>query len=193
LVELYGHIRAENPTLLDVFHRLASEVASDDLSGHVILIGGIGWNKVTRGFQIATSQVPISQVAVDNLKEGDIFRVESSNGTQSFYPKYQDLDGGKEVVEDVGYVARLRHPFRANRTLTICNGIHSHGVFGAVRCLTDANVRDENERYLADHFPDGEFAMLLRVPVVGGETLSPDLQKPDARLHEWAPNRDGRQ
>jgi hypothetical protein len=61
-------------------------------------------------------------------------------------------------------------------------------VFGAVRCLTDASVREENEKYLAERFPDGEFAMLLRVPVVTNETLSPDLQNPEARLYEWAPN-----
>jgi hypothetical protein len=63
-------------------------------------------------------------------------------------------------------------------------------VFGAVRCLTDASVRDENEKYLSERFPDpdAEFAMLLRVPVVTNETLSPDLQNPDSRLFEWAPN-----
>jgi len=64
-------------------------------------------------------------------------------------------------------------------------------VFGAVRCLTDASVREENEKYLAERFPDQEFAMLLRVPVVTNETLSPDLQNPEARLYEWSPNQDG--
>ena len=87
-------------------------------------------------------------------------------------------------------VARLRNPFKINRTLTICNGIFSRGVFGAVRCLTDASVREENERYLADRFPDGEFAILLRVPVVTNETLSPDLQNPDSRLYRVAPDQD---
>ncbi len=53
LIELYGHLRAENPTL-DVFHRLTSDVVSDDFSSHVVLLGGIGWNKVTRRFQRAT-------------------------------------------------------------------------------------------------------------------------------------------
>ena len=72
LIELYGHLRAENPTL-DVFHRLTSDVVSDDFSSHVVLLGGIGWNKVTRRFQSATSQVPITQVTVDDLKGGDIF------------------------------------------------------------------------------------------------------------------------
>jgi hypothetical protein len=191
LIELYGHLRAENPTL-EVFHRLTSDVVSDDFSSHVILLGGIGWNKVTRRFQSAISQVPITQTAVDDLTGGDIFRVEISEFAESFYPEYEDLGDGKELIADVGYIARLRNPFKVSRTLTICNGIFSRGVFGAVRCLTDASVREENEKYLADRFPDGDFAMLLRVPVVENQTLSPDLQNPDALLYAWAPNQDAR-
>jgi hypothetical protein len=187
LIELYGHLRAENPTL-DVFHRLISDVVSDDFSSHVILLGGIGWNQVTRRFQRAISQVPITQMEVDELKTGEIFCVETSDRTQSFYPEYADLGDGKELISDVGYFAHLRNPFKVNRTLTIFNGIHSRGVYGAVRCLTDAKVRVENERYLADRFPSNEFAMLLRVPLVANETLSPDLQDPSTRLYEWAPD-----
>ncbi len=187
LMELYGHMRAENPDL-DVYHRLTSDVVSDDFSSHVILLGGIGWNKVTLRFQRATSQVPITQTPVDDLSGGDIFRVESPEVAESFYPEYEDLGEGKELIADVGYIARLRNPFKVSRTLTICNGIFSRGVFGSVRCLTDASVREENEKYLADRFSGGEFAMLLRVPVVENQTLSPDLQDPNARLYEWAPS-----
>jgi hypothetical protein len=187
LIELYGHLRAENPSL-DVFHRLATEVVSDDFSHHVILLGGIGWNEVTRRFQGAIPSAPITQVAVRNLKDGDIFRVQAPDNEQSFYPVYEDLGEGKELISDVGYLVRLRNPFRVNRTLTICNGIFSRGVFGAVRCLTDKSVRAENEKYLADRFPGGEFAILMRVPVFANETLSPDLQNPDAVLYEWAPS-----
>jgi transcriptional regulator with XRE-family HTH domain len=191
LIELYGHVRAENPSL-DVFHRITGDVVADDFSSHVVLLGGIGWNKVTRRFQRAISQVPITQTAVDDLDTGEIFNVETSDGPQPFRPDYEDLGNGKELIADVGYLARLRNPFRVSRTLTICNGIHSRGVYGAVRCLTDAKVREENERYLADRFPDGEFAMLLRVPVVANETVSPDLQNPDTLLFEWAPNQGAR-
>jgi hypothetical protein len=145
LIELYGHLYAENPSL-QVFHRLAREaVYSDDLSSHVILLGGIGWNKVTRHIQSVISQMPITQIAVDDVKDGDIFRVKTANGARSFYPEYADLGGGKELIADVVYVARLRNPFRTNRTLTICNGIFSRGVLGAVRCLTGPRVREENE------------------------------------------------
>jgi hypothetical protein len=192
LIELYGHLRAENPTL-DVFHRLTSEVVSDDLSRHVILLGGIAWNRVTLRFQRASNQVPITQKAVDDLETGEIFSVETRGGARPFYPDFEDLGDGKELIADVGYLARLRNPFQVSRTLTICNGIHSRGVYGAVRCLTDASVREENERYLADRFPGGEFAILVRVPVVTGETVSPDLLNPEARLFEWAPDQDGRQ
>jgi hypothetical protein len=190
LIELYGHLRAENPNL-DVFHRLASEVVSDDLSSHLIVLGGIGWNEVTLHIQSTIRQVPIMQTAVDDLKGGDIFHVETHESVESFYPTYEQLGGVVRLVADIGYLARLRNPFRANRTLTICNGIFSRGVYGAVRCLTDARVREDNENYLADRFPNGEFATLLRVPVVANETLSPDLQDPDSRLYEWSPTRGG--
>jgi hypothetical protein len=187
LIELYGHLRAENPRL-DVIHRLISDVASDDFSGHVILLGGIGWNQVTARFQRAISQVPITQMEVEQLETGEIFCVNSPEGPQRFYPEYADLGSGKELISDVGYIAHLRNPFKINRTLTIFNGIHSRGVYGAVRCLTDVKVREENENYLAKNFPSNEFAMLLRVPVVANETLSPDLEDPTARLYEWEPD-----
>ena len=44
LVELHGHIRAENSSM-GVFFKLSSNVVPDDLSGHVVLLGGIAWNE----------------------------------------------------------------------------------------------------------------------------------------------------
>jgi transcriptional regulator with XRE-family HTH domain len=189
LIELYGHVRAENPNL-DVFHRIPDDVVADDFSSHVILLGGIGWNKVTGRFQQAIQEVPIKQIEVEELKTGEIFEVEIPHDAspRRLYPQFSNLGDGDELIEDVGYLARLRNPFQTSRTLTICNGIHSRGVYGAVRCLTDAKVREQNERYLADRFPGGEFAMLLRVPVAANKTVSPDLQNHAVRLYEWAPD-----
>jgi transcriptional regulator with XRE-family HTH domain len=186
LIELYGHLRAENPTL-DVFHRIADDVVSDDLSSHLVLLGGVTWNRVTRRIQSALSRIPIEQIEVDDFKTGEIFRVRTAKLEEEFRPEYQDFDGEREQIADVGYIVRRRSPYQTDRTLTICNGVHSRGVFGAVRCLTDKRVRDENERYLADRFPNGEFAMLVRVPLVANETISPDLRNPDTRLFEWGP------
>ena len=180
LIELYGHLRAYNPRL-DVFQKLASEVVADDLTSDVIALGGIGWNMVTEQILDAVKQtLPITQVDDPNLSTGEPFVVD---GTR-FNPTWSD-DGDRRLKEDVALLARLRNPYNVNRTLTFCNGIHSRGVLGAVRCLTDHMMRATNERYLAERFPGGRFALLLRVRVVGGRTMTPDLQNPDTRLFEW--------
>jgi hypothetical protein len=191
LIELYGHLCRENPTL-EISPKLASEVVPADHRKHVILLGGIGWNKITRQMEEVLGRVPIKQIDVTDLPGGDIFQVEAADGVKSFYyPKSEEVGGRQELVADVAYVARLRNPFQFDRTLTICNGIHSRGVLGAVRCFTDATVREHNEKCLANQFPEGEFAMLLRVQVVGNDTSSPDLRDSAGRLYEWDPERGG--
>lgn len=186
LIELWGHIRAFNPDLTTVMHRLPSEVTADHMQGHLIVLGGIGWNYVTERLLRTLRQLPISQFEVSDLKTGEILKA-SGPGGQEFYPQFEDRGNGPELVEDVGLLTRLRNPFNHSRTITICNGIHSRGVLGAVRALTDLNVREQNEEFLANRFPDGEFALLLRVPVVHGEAISPDLDNPYNRLYEWSP------
>jgi hypothetical protein len=193
MLEIWGHVRVENPTLT-INLRLPGEVVADDLSGHVILLGGIAWNRVTRRIQTAISLMPITQVEIPELTTGAIFTVKDADGERSFFPEWDDPNAeDRELIEDIAHIARLRNPFQSSRTLTICNGIHSRGVLGAVRCLTDPSVRDANERYLAERFPNGWFAILARVPVVTNETLSPDLQNPATRLYEWAAPKDGSQ
>lgn len=188
LLEMWGHVRAENPNH-QVRIRLPEEVVADDLSVHVIVLGGIAWNRVTLRFQKAIGQVPITQVGDPQLKTGDIFRVKDERGEKEFNPEWENLsDTERELIEDVALIVRLRNPFQSSRTLTICNGIHSRGVLGAVRTLTDQGSREANERYLTQNFPDEEFALLLRVPVVSNETITPDLQDPAKRLYEWAPD-----
>ena len=137
LIELYGHLCRENPTM-EIFRKLASEVVPHDYAGHVILLGGIGWNKAVRRIGKYLGKIPIKQIDVTDLPGGDIFQVEAADGAKSFYyPESEEVGGRKELVADVAYIARLPNPFQFGRTLTICNGIHSRGVLGAVRCFTD--------------------------------------------------------
>ena len=93
----------------------------------------------------------------------------------------------KVLSEDVGLLARVPNPLNANRTLTICNGIHSRGVYGAVRTLTDAELRDGNERYISRTFGDAEsFAILMSVKVIKNKAMTPDFNSPDVVLYKWA-------
>ena len=185
MVELWGHLRARNPKL-EVAYRLPGEVEADDFSTHVVLVGGRAWNKATRRFQDALRQIPINQINAADYPDGEPFEIKGDPPTR-LLPRWEtdEESGERELVEDVAFLARVPNPFNARRTLTICNGVHSRGVYGAVRCLTDRRVSDVNERYLTERFPDGPFALLLRVPVIGSKTLSPDLQDETARLYEW--------
>lgn len=189
LIEIHGHVRAANPTL-DVFHRLASEADPDDLSTHVILLGGVAWNRASKRFLHVLQKMPIAQIPDPELgshdrgyDKGEIFQVRQGDTVDLYRPLWDD----GELVEDVALLARIANPFNGNRTLTICNGVHSRAVLGAVRCLTDAQIRESNEQFLANRFPGGQFALLLRVPVVTNKTLSPDLQGVETRLFEWLP------
>lgn len=189
LLEMFGHIRALNPEL-HVLARLPSEIQRADLQNHIVLLGGIGWNRTMRRIlSDLETKLPIEQLDEPQFVEGDVFRVkkDADREEQTYLPLIESEGDQSELVEDVGLIARLPNSFNFSRTMTICNGIHSKGVLGAVLALTDETVRPANEEYLARRFPAGDFAMLVRVPVVSGHPIAPDLQNPHTRLFEWSP------
>lgn len=183
MVELHGHIRAENPAM-DVFFKSSPHVAPDDLSGHVILIGGIGWNEVTRRI-LDLMRLPVTQEEDSAVPSGEIFVAEIDGKERKYLPRWSETDPGK-LIEDVGLLVRMPNPLNSNRTLTMCNGIHSRGVLGAVRSLTDARLRDSNERYITKNFPDNQqFGVLMRIQVIEGRAMTPDFSIAGTVLYQW--------
>lgn len=183
LVELFGHIRAENPTAT-VHFKTAPEVESDDLTGHLILLGGVVWNEITERLS-EMAKLPIRQVN-DVLESGEIFVAKVEGEERQFWPRWTG-ESKKVLMEDVGLLARVPNPLNASRTLTICNGIHSHGVYGAVRTLTDEALREGNERYISANFGDARsFAILMSVKVIKNKATTPDFNSPDVVLYQWA-------
>jgi hypothetical protein len=189
LLEIFGHLRAVNPET-HVLSRLPSDVQQSELQNHIVVLGGIGWNRTVRRILSQLGQLPIEQIEDPRLETGDVFRVKKAENREerTYFPVTEEYEGRSEVVEDLALLARLPNPFNYSRTLTICNGVHSKGVLGAVLTVTDETVRPANEQYLAQRFPSGAFAMLIKVPVVSGQALAPDLQNPDARVFEWTPD-----
>ena len=184
LMELHGHIRAENPTM-DVFFKAAPQVQPDDLSGHVILIGGIAWNRITRRLS-EMARLPVRQVADPELETGEIFVARIEGEEHKFWPDWTDGDE-RVLAEDIGLLARVPNPLNSSRTLTICNGIHSRGVYGAVRTLTDKRVRESNERYLSDNFGNsGSFLILMSVQVIENRAITPDFNIAGSVRYQWS-------
>jgi hypothetical protein len=91
------------------------------------------------------------------------------------------------VVEDVGLFLRTANPHYSTRTLTVCSGVFTRGVYGAVRCLTDRGLRGENSEYLRRRFADVEtFGLLMRVQVADHAVPTPDLRVEKNRLFEFS-------
>jgi hypothetical protein len=183
LIELFGHVRAENP-LLNAHFRIPAKVEPDDLTGHVILIGGVVWNEIT-GWLSDMARLPVKQVIDRKFQSGDPFVAEVDGKDHEFLPRWMDREGGI-LAEDVGLLVRVPNPLNSSRTLTICNGVHSKGVYGAVRTLTDARLRDVNERYISVHFGgSGSFAILMSVKVIRDTVITPDFSSDGVVLYEW--------
>lgn len=181
LIELHGHIRAENP-LMTVNYRIPDEVEPDEFTGYVVLLGGVAWNEITERLSELT-ELPVRQVAHPELRSGEIFVAEVKGEEREFWPKWT---GNGQLAEDVGMLARVPNPLNSSRTLTICNGIHSRGVYGAVRTLTDLQLREANEHYIATHFGNAEsFAMLMSVQVIKNNPMTPDFNSPGVVLYQW--------
>ena len=182
MVELFGHVRAENPSMHVAF-KPAPRVTPDDLSSHIAIIGGIAWNPVTARL-LSLARLPVKQREHPDVPFGEVFVAEVDGREQEFLPEWSGPHDGVPDA-DVGLLARLPNPLNSSRTLTMCNGIHSRGVYGAVRSLTDAQLRESNERYIAENFPDQKFCILMRVQIIGGRSMTPDFSTEGTVLYKW--------
>jgi hypothetical protein len=176
LLDLFGHIRAENPDTL-VRIRAVRDFIPEDMVGHLVVIGGVALNRVTEHLS-ERIQLPVEQ---DPSRE-DIFVKRSDQ--EVFEPIF---DG--TLTEDVGLFARAPNPQSPGHTLTMCNGVTTRGVRGAVQCFTDPDriLRQRNEDYIAQRISgNSSYGLLMRVKVfLNGESLAPDLTLDETRLYEW--------
>jgi len=182
LVELFGHVRKVNPEGDVRFVRADRLKAADELASHLILLGGIGLNSVM-GPLASKTELPVRQTTHPDFADyGEVFEISEGGEKIQHLP---EVSGGT-LVGDVGLLARMPNPNNSATTLTICNGVFARGVLGAVRALTDDKLRQQNEAYLASRFSGADrFAVLMRVPVLFGTALTPDLQDQKIRLYEW--------
>ena len=186
LLELFGHVRATNPTGR-VGYWAADQLSSDDYTGHLVSLGGVDWNQATSSV-LQRLQLPVRQVSDWSKEGGAYFEVTEEDGRKIAHrPRLDQSDGRQILREDVALFARAVSPFNKKRFVVICNGMYGRGTYGAVRALTDERFRDRNAQYLRESFGDsGTFCVLSRVSVENGEALTPDWTVPDTVLFEWS-------
>jgi hypothetical protein len=186
LLEVFGHLRATNPTN-HVSFRAADRLVADDYTGHLVLLGGVDWNDTT-GSVLERLQLPVKQITEWDKEGGAYFEVTEEDGRKVRHPPRLEKSGGRTILrEDVALFARAVSPFNPRRFVTICNGMYGRGTYGVVRALTDERFRDPNAEYLQETFKDrGAFCILSRVTVENGEALTPDWTLSETRLFEWS-------
>ena len=79
---------------------------NDDLTGHIIIIGGVGWNDMSVELSRDVT-LPVQQVEVPELDTGEIFLVKVDGEERRFLPEWSDGEQ-KLLTADVGLLARVR-------------------------------------------------------------------------------------
>ncbi|MEV0379026.1 helix-turn-helix transcriptional regulator [Nonomuraea sp. NPDC050643] len=181
LFELWGHVRAANPHS-PVTLRATEDLRSDDLTTHLVLLGGVDYNEVTASM-LERIELPVRQVADWEGEKGPYFEVAKGEETHRHHPEYS---AGRRLLRDVAFFYRGVNPDNVERTLTICNGMYARGVYGVVRALTDSRFRDRNAAYLRSRFGAApSYGILTQVRVEGRVVVTPDWTLDKFRLHEW--------
>ncbi len=184
LLELHGFIRAVNP-LNRIKCRTSNELRPDHYTTHLVLIGGVDWNEVTRDL-VRRYPMPVTQKTRVPQDDLGAFTVQENGKERSFAPTLTGSGDRRILIKDVAHFYRSPNPFNHKRTVTLLNGMFSRGTLGAVQALTDTRFRDRNEEYVQKRFAGSDtFSVLTQVDVVKGRVLTPDWTNPMTRLHEW--------
>jgi transcriptional regulator with XRE-family HTH domain len=185
LFELHGHLRAANPGSL-VTLLSAEDLRSDDLTTHLVLLGGVDYNEFTASM-LRLIKLPVRQVAEWDREDGVYFEVLGDDDTGRHRPVVKGTGDSLRLLEDVAFFYRGVNPNNVERTLTMCNGMYARGVYGVVRALTDERFRRRNATYLRERFGDAKsYGILTRIRIEGTVVVTPDWTLDSTRLHEWS-------
>jgi transcriptional regulator with XRE-family HTH domain len=185
LIELLPFITALNPTSA-VAVGISGELTTDDLTAHLIALGGVDFNAVTEAVLVDLAHVPVRQLTRPRDEDTGGFSVRTAEGQREFKPRLR-RDGDRTTLsEDVAHFLRAPNPYNHARTLTFFNGTYSRGSYGVVRALTAPKIRERNAAYVADRYRDVDtYSIVSRVKIVANEVVVPDWTLSDIRLHEW--------
>jgi hypothetical protein len=158
----------------------ADRYDAEDLQAHVVLLGNPARRGGGAGLVVEES-IPVRRRTVDDAV-GDVFEPVHSGPDGQLRPRFSD----GRLVEDVGMFARTRNPWYSTRTLTVCSGLYTRGVYAAVRCLTDGGLGEENAAYLRGLAARADtFGVVMRVRTADHLVPTPDLRDPRNRLFEF--------
>jgi transcriptional regulator with XRE-family HTH domain len=172
MVDLYGHLRAENPGS-DVQHRLVTELTADDLRAHLVVVGNLPRLQDRHGV-LGEVELPVRQIPHDG-KGGRAFELRNPPHDQVL-PTFATVHPHHPLIEDVGFLFRCESAIDRTLTMSFCSGLFTRGAVGAVRTLADPRLRELNASWMLPRFGRSSgYGLLMRVPVHGPHVITPNL------------------
>jgi transcriptional regulator with XRE-family HTH domain len=195
LMELYGRLSALNPDSL-IQRMLSDKLTPEHYSSNLIILGGVDFNEVIRDL-VERASSPIRQIPREKTEDLGGFEVDrpisANNDSPTFEPQVLDIDGQRQIGEDVAQIYYGPNPYFQERNVMSFNGQFARGTLGAVRALTDPHLRDQNEAYLHDRFGKArEWSLLTKVVIVQGQPITPAWSISDTLLYTWSERRASR-
>ncbi|MFG1606182.1 helix-turn-helix domain-containing protein [Actinoplanes sp. NPDC049265] len=186
LLELLPFVLRLNP-VSPITVGTADELTTDDLTAHLIALGGVDWNRVTRALMPFFHDIPVAQVPRSADEDAGGFTVRTGESQpRRLVPRVRREGDRTTLVEDVAHFLRAPNPYNRQRTLTIFNGMFSRGSYGVVRALTDPKIQERNAAHAARRLNRQQtYSVICRVKIVANEVVVPDWTLADDRLHEW--------
>lgn len=185
LIALLPHIGALSPGS-EITVGTWATLSPDDLTAHLIALGGVDFNMLMRETLRMLTEVPVSQLGRTTDDDIGGFRIRDTptGKARQVQPKFDN----DRLVEDVAHFLRAPNPFNRERTITFFGGMYSRGSLGVVRALTEPKLKERNADYLARRFGDTPtYSIVTRVSILVDEVIVPDWTQPESRLHEWPP------
>jgi transcriptional regulator with XRE-family HTH domain len=182
LIEVFGQVKADNP--VSMIRLLSPEELTQDFAlNHLVIVGGAAWREVSMATPWFAQNIDIVLPIVRETGDTHIFECTVGEEKREF----SSLRDSEVLTQDVGLIARMRHPIVPEKVVTVLSGITSRGVHGAALCFTDSHVRDDNERYLQETFGNSDaFCVVMIIPVANNTALPTNLWRDNTRLYEWS-------
>jgi transcriptional regulator with XRE-family HTH domain len=181
IFEVYGQIKADNPEASMIRLLPTHELVRDFALNHLVVVGAAAVYDVAPYF---AQDIPLPRAEIISGTDTQFFKCDVEEEEREFTSS-RDVDGA--LTEDIGLIARGRHPHVPERTVTMLSGITSRGVHVAALGFINRHVKARNERYLKEKFGNSdEFCVVVRVPVRENVAIPPNLWRDDVRLYEWS-------
>ncbi len=114
LMELFAHVRMANPGN-EVRFRTPNDIQEDELTTHLVLLGGVDWNPITKEL-LRRLDLPVWQRVRESETEPGGFEVKDEGKSRLISPVLRSIEGREVLDEDVGHFYRAPNPYNVERT-----------------------------------------------------------------------------